>query len=734
MNEGNGGNGRANRRGSISMMHVSKVLNSAMAAPKMATGLAKAGIGAGTGLAKAGIGAGTGLAKAGIGAGTGLARAGIGAGTGLAKAGIGGGTGLARAGLGVGMAGVGMMNFNRQHRKHKNKGGKVGGRRLKRQNSRLAWSSRVTAPYTKLDLIIECHELPKKDSFTNADAFAYIWEVPPGFNAGSKQVSKLPSRQEKEIGKTEVIRENKNPRFTTTFRLDYKFHEHQTYVIRIYDEDLRYATDLKEHDFIGGCVFTLGQLMGSTGCSIAKPLHCGKAFVVLIGQEMIDTREVLEFRFSGQGLGALEKKNSKVQVAKDVLEKMEKLNVAKSVLEKFDPYFRLEKLNAEDQSWTIIWKSEVMKDTHNPTWNVARLPLQLLCQDDPSSPLKITFWDWNRFTADELVGFVETSVGELVSKAKRGIPIMDVMVERKKLLRRGTKLKKAGILKVLKGSVVPIPSMLQYVAGDCELDLMVAVDCTAGANGDREDEESLHFLDSSWLNDYQTAIYKIGAVFDAFCGNHRDYALWGYGGTIKGVDHPYFPMGERLRSADDLLKAYDRTLTPENPNLQLGPKANIKNVIQAAIYRAIQNSSGKQCYSTLVILTAGQIDDIQESIDAICAAAEDAPLSIVLIGVGDDGFQVIHHLTGNEMGGLTHSNGVPISRDIVSFVSFNDCYGNATQTISEGLKDIPEQFVQHFTNAGILPNPTVAVPDYSHEHVVKSRKAANNKKKRWQRQ
>jgi hypothetical protein len=131
-------------------------------------------------------------------------------------------------------------------------------------------------------------------------------------------------------------------------------------VIRVYDEDLRYSTDLKEHDFIGGCVFTLGELMGSTGCSIARPLRQGKAFVVLKWQEIVETREVLEFRFSGKDLGLLMKKQGdKLQLAKDVLEKMEKLNVAKTVLEKFDPYFKVEQLNNETKVG-LFWKS-VMK-------------------------------------------------------------------------------------------------------------------------------------------------------------------------------------------------------------------------------------------------------------------------------------------------------------------------------------------------------------------------------------
>ena len=54
--------------------------------------------------------------------------------------------------------------------------------------------------------------------------------------------------------------------------------------MRVYDEDLRYATDLKEHDYLGGCIFTLGQLMGAKGCTIARPLAEEKSYLLIRGE------------------------------------------------------------------------------------------------------------------------------------------------------------------------------------------------------------------------------------------------------------------------------------------------------------------------------------------------------------------------------------------------------------------------------------------------------------------
>lgn len=659
------------------------------------------------------------------GAVTDLANVGLSATAGVAGA----VTGVATATMGVTAAT--MSNVMRSTMINPRRKKYSGGRRLKRQNSRLAWDSRVTAPYIKLDLVMECQRLPKKNSFSQADAFCCLWEIPSGHRINSKKVSKLPARHEKELGRTEVSRENRNPAFKTTFRLEYKFQEEQHYVVRVYNEDLKYSTDLKEHDFIGGCFFTLGELMGAGGCSLARPLHHGKSFLILVGQEIIETREVLEFRFSGQDLGLLERKRKNMQVAKDVakdvLDTMQKVNIT-NVLEKFDLYCRFEKLNKDDQTWKTVWKSEVVKDSQNPTWEGARIPLQLLCDDDPYTTVKITIWDWNRFSPDIVVGFVETTVNDLIQKARRGIPVFNVMIEKKRIL-RGNKLKKAGVLKVLKSNILQIPSMLQYISGGCRMDLMFAIDCTL-TNGDWRDETSQHFHSSTWLNDYQAAIHKIATVYGAFEGV-KNYSLWGYGANISGLQtHAPFLMGENLNDADALIEAYDRQFSDDNKDFDLGKNGYLKPVIQAGMYKAIKANQQSQCYSTLVILTTGEVTDLVESIDVICSAAEDAPLSIVIIGVGMGDFQFMDVLTGygDENGKLRHSNGVPITRELVSFVTFHEFGGNASQCVVDALREVPEQFVQYFTNSGIKPMPPKPVPDFVGEEVRGNKTASSRKK------
>lgn len=148
-----------------------------------------------------------------------------------------------------------------------------------------AWDSKLTAPVIKVDLIIKCKDLPKKDLLSQADAFCVLWQAPVGYKPTivKGMPSKLPGRQEIEKGRTEIARACTDPTFKHKFRLEFSFHEEQTYIIRVYDEDLRYATDLKEHDYLGGCVFSLGQLMGAKGCTLAKKLARDKSYMIVFG-------------------------------------------------------------------------------------------------------------------------------------------------------------------------------------------------------------------------------------------------------------------------------------------------------------------------------------------------------------------------------------------------------------------------------------------------------------------
>jgi len=105
----------------------------------------------------------------------------------------------------------------------------------------------------------------------------------------------------------------------------------------------------------------------------------------------------------------------------------------------------------------------------------------------------------------------------------------------------------------------------------------------------------------------------------------------------------------------------------------------------------------------LVILTDGEISDMIETKDLIVASTT-LPLSIIIIGVGNETFANMVELDGDN-GTLRDQNGRAASRDIVQFVKFLDFTGpNADQGLAEKvLQEVPEQLVSYMISKNIYP-------------------------------
>lgn len=88
----------------------------------------------------------------------------------------------------------------------------------------------------------------------------------------AKLLARLPSETTwHEVGRTETVKDNLNPKFTKQFQLDYHFEEQQPLRFAVYDQDSRRAT-LADHDLIGVVDTTLGNIMGHRG-DVTEPIH-----------------------------------------------------------------------------------------------------------------------------------------------------------------------------------------------------------------------------------------------------------------------------------------------------------------------------------------------------------------------------------------------------------------------------------------------------------------------------
>jgi hypothetical protein len=110
---------------------------------------------------------------------------------------------------------------------------------------------------------------------------------------------------------------------------------------------------------------------------------------------------------------------------------------------------------------------------------------------------------------------------------------------------------------------------------------------------------------------------------------------------------------------------------------------------------------GSHLYQTLLILTDGDIHDMDKTIDLIYGAST-LPLSIIIVGIGSAGFENMVKLDGDG-GALYTSKGQKVPRDIVQFVPFRDTQFNPDMLAKELLAELPGQIIQYMGMMGIAP-------------------------------
>ena len=160
-----------------------------------------------------------------------------------------------------------------------------------------------------------------------------------------------------------------------------------------------------------------------------------------------------------------------------------------------------------------------------------------------------------------------------------------------------------------------------------------------------------------------------------------------------------------MQGVQGVLDAYHTALTQWG----LSGPTNFAQIIGAAASMSQRHvQQGKKTYTILLIITDGAITDMQATKNAIVAAAA-LPMSILIVGVGNEQFDAMTELDGDEGAGLHNSQGVKTPRDIVQFVRFNDFATAAPGRLAkEALHELPGQMMKYFKSHNIEPPPVQA--------------------------
>jgi len=536
------------------------------------------------------------------------------------------------------------------------------------------------------------------------------------------------------IGQTEVVYNNLNPQWSTVVFLEgYKFGVPFYIEVGIFDfqakkvgkseralavqssEEGRLITSTEStrnllragrlpHRVMGTAVFEVGQVLGARGNVASKSLQTGGVLYAHVERSRADGAfGTMQFQLQGHNL----------------------TNARTMGLSKSSPLFELfRKVDSPTgATWHSVYRSNVIKGNLNPKWEETRLELEAVCNGDMDRAMKVVVKDHNsRFGKRHDMGEFETTMQRFIDANNEGGDNDEAVAF---TLRRGDK--NVGNVSVMKASVLneggnrepsttdsakPRPEFVDYLTGGCQISLAVAIDFTA-SNGNPREEGTPHYFyppTSNKWNDYQKAIFAVGSILAKYDSDGL-VPTWGFGAKYGSKVRHCFQCGEHVevKGVQGIMDAYRGVF---NTTLTMSYPTDFTEVLTTSASYAeheqeVAEEEGDLSYTILLILTSGNIENVQETKRELIEAS-DTPLSVVIVGISKNDFESMEFLDEHDPteGG----------RDITKFVRFNDykSYNLLTEAV---LDEIPDQVVDYFYGKGIMPGEAKDV-DRATVHVM----------------
>jgi len=198
----------------------------------------------------------------------------------------------------------------------------------------------------------------------------------------------------------------------------------------------------------------------------------------------------------------------------------------------------------------------------------------------------------------------------------------------------------------------------------------------------------LHTIEENLWNPYQEVVWILGRTLAPF---DEDNLIPVYGfGDVTTKDKSVFPFFLDGRPAYGFQEVLDR-YNEITPKVILSGPTSFAPMIREAINIVTREKS----YHILIIIADGQVDNVQQTADAIVEASN-YPLSIITIGVGDGPWGLMQEFDDN----------LPERKfDNFQFVPFSKCMEKAENRevafSIAALMEIPDQY-QLIKKLGLL--------------------------------
>lgn len=518
-----------------------------------------------------------------------------------------------------------------------------------------------------IELELSAVDLKNKDVFSTSDPICYL-QVP---QARTIRVTK--ETKWKSINKTEIQLNTLRPSWSKRFPLPYLFEENQFLRFYVIDVDNKAK---ETGDKLGMCDTTLADVVMAG--TITLPLVSCHG---LPGNHGRLTIRAHDLNTSGQV-------RLDLSMAAKGLQNMEFMGTS-------DPFYRIScEMEGQDSS-SLICTSEQVQNNLDPQWRPQRILVPAGGRKWDSVFLRVTVLDHNDILAHKVMGEAKVSLSQFLYAST--IPLEHPTK---------TSRKSYGEL-VIDAKATEIPTFTSFVQGGLKLRFVVAVDFTS-SNKPATDPASLHYLgDPNNPSVYARALSAVGGIISHYIDDDCITGL-GFGAKLPGHNRPSFDFSmngqadPRVRGVDGLLDAYHgatQQVKFSGPTL-FTPV--IKDVMAHCAGDPVTQHN--QYFTVLLVITDGIITDLRETVETIIDASYEAPMSIVIVGVGDADFKAMEFLDGDrtKLSSMGFRLKRTAKRDIVQFTKFDEST-TVDELAAEVLHEIPEQLVEYMMDKQIKP-------------------------------
>ncbi|XP_065195164.1 copine-1-like [Sycon ciliatum] len=523
---------------------------------------------------------------------------------------------------------------------------------------------------TQVQLLISCTNLVDKDILSKSDPICVVDMLQGTIDASRGKFT--------EVGRTEHIKDNLNPSFTKAITVDFFFEEIQHLHFIVYDVD-KPGQNLRA----GG-----GELLGEAKTQLGKIVAAGSLELTL-------------------EVAGKKKSSSKIKiVAEEVSNIEEKISVTwaatkldkKDFFGKSDPFLEFSRANP-DGTFTPVHRTEIIKNSLNPSWQPFSLSSRQLCNSDDSRQIRIQCHDWDSDGSTDYIGSCMTSLAQL----RQGrLPLNLELVNEEKAKKKKS-YRNSGVAHLQALKFQRSYSFLDYISHGCELNFVVGVDFT-GSNGDPRKSNSLHYLPPGGgaMNEYQRALWAVGSICEQY-DTDKLFPAFGFGAKVppeyKFSNIFNLSVGSprpECQGVGGILAAYQSAIT----QVQLWGPTNAAPIITAVCdfaegehKRIVSQKLPCKSYQILLLLTDGILTDMEQTKMAVIRGSH-LPMSVIIVGVGAADFSDMEALDADD--GLLTCRGKSAARDIVQFVPFSQYRTRPPEHLAKDvLAEVPTQLVQY---------------------------------------